>query len=116
METFNITIAEASSKYIFNSYRLFRDLQSFLSNNDEISIEKLRLISENFRLVLNNLIQDLLLIEESIAQIDFILSNKIDSIIEFTRLSHLTEIIFLADSKHQYLYVIKWLQVLGKLS
>ena len=109
--SFNIYLSEASRKYVFNSYRLFSELQSDLSD-PEIPLEKLKFTSENFRLALNDFIQDLLFIEENIYNEESILPNKIDIIIEFTRLSHLIEIMLLNNPNERYFYIIKWLQVI----
>jgi len=105
----SLYVREASRKFIFNSYRLFREFLATLNLSD-VSIEKMLLSSENFRIVLNNFIQDLLLIEENVEN-NTILETKIDTILEFTRLSHLIEIMFLNNQNEHFLYIIKWLQV-----
>ena len=121
------SLNEASRKYVFSSYRTYHQLQSSSHLHHQeyasISINDLRSKSVSFRDDLGVFISELLLIENSMQddvshQSKILLTKRIDIIIEFTRLFHLTEILCLQvtnDGENPgYYNVLRWLQDLSK--
>ena len=108
-------INDSARKFLFSSYRLFREFLSYPEFGRYPNKERVNEFSTNFRYELNYLVNDLINVEANVSDSGG-LSATIDAIVAFTRLTHLCEITLFTPPAEAFMCAIGWLQVFLRLN